>query len=366
MNTPCYVYDSRGIFLTTRAWKKAFSHYPTSLFFAVKANNHSLLLKLIFKQGFGADVVSLGELKHVLSVGLTPDRILFSGVGKTDKEIEAAIRLNIHAIQVESEQEWERVVFLSKKLKKAVRISLRINPHINVKTNPYIATGLYETKFGIDEKTAFNLAKKTLHVPSLSLIGLSCHLGSQIKELKPFKEAAKRMTELAKRVEKLGNKLQFIDLGGGLGISYQNEKIPSVEAYAKTLIQEIKKSGLTLYLEPGRSIVGKHGLLLTTVIRTKKTPKKNFVIVDAAMNDLIRPALYGAHHDILLKKPRKGRIIKYDVVGPICETGDFLGLARKLPELKTGDILVIKDVGAYGRTMSSHYNMRASAKEYIK
>ncbi len=367
MQTPCYLYDSRGIFLTTREWTKAFSSYPTSLFFAVKANNHPQILRTIFKQGFGADVVSLGELKRCLSLGLSPNKILFSGVGKTDKEIAAAIRLKIHAIQVESLQEWERIVYFSRKLKIQAHISLRINPHINVKTNPYIATGLYETKFGIDEKTAFKIALETQKHPTVSLIGLSCHLGSQIQDLKPFKLAGQRMCELALRVQQSGTKLQFIDLGGGLGISYKKEKVPTVSAYAKVLINEIKKSGLKLYLEPGRSIVAKHGILLTSVIRTKKTPKKHFVIVDAAMNDLLRPALYSAFHEITPLKSIKGPKITYDVVGPICETGDFLGLARKLPaKLQPGDILVIKDTGAYGMTMSSNYNMREKAKEYFK
>jgi len=367
MKTPCYLYDSRGIFLTAKAWTTAFASYPTSIFYAVKANNHPQILKLLFNQGFGADVVSMGELIHCLKNGASAKTILFSGVGKTDQEIEKAIRLKIHALQVESEDEWERIIYFSNKLKIPTRISLRINPDIEVKTNPYIATGLYDTKFGIDERTAYKIANSTLKQPRLSLVGISCHLGSQIESLAPFKKAAKRMCLFATKLKNIGSPIEFINMGGGLGIQYQNENPPTVKAYAKTLIDELKKSGLKLYLEPGRSLVGKHGVLVTSVIRTKKSPQKNFCIVDAAMNDLIRPALYGAYHEIVPKKKHTGPSLKYDVVGPICETGDFLGLQRKLPaNLKRGDILLIKDVGAYGMSMSSEYNMRQKAKEYIK
>ncbi len=365
--TPCYVYDSRGLFLTLKEWEKAFRNYPTSLFFAVKANHHPGVLKLLFKQGLGADVVSIGELKHCLKLGLSCRKILFSGVGKTDTEIRFAIQKRIHAIQVESEHEFERICHFAKRLKIAARISFRINPNINVRTNPYIATGLYKTKFGIDEKTAEKLAKKAIAFPHVELVGISCHLGSQILKTTPFQKAAKRMVEFSLRLLREGAPLEFIDMGGGLGIQYETQKPPSVESYAKTLLKEVNDSGLKLYLEPGRSIVGKHGRLYTRIIRTKKTGRKNFMIVDAAMNDLIRPALYGAYHEITPLKRIGGRNLRWDVVGPICETGDFLGLDRKLSEkLKAGDILVIHDVGAYGMSMASHYNMRESASEILK
>jgi diaminopimelate decarboxylase len=364
MQTPLYVYSLAMIRERCREFREAFKDHPTLICFAVKANSNLTVLKEISQEGLGADVVSGGELERTKLAGVPPEKIVFSGVGKSGKEIELALTAGISCLNVESISELKQIEGIASSLQKEAPISIRVNPNIDVKTNPYIATGLYSTKFGIAEgdfKEALALVKKS---KSLRLIGLSCHLGSQILSTKPFKEATRRMITLAKKAKSEGFPIVQIDMGGGLGIKYQREKPPSVRLYAKTLLAELKESGFRLILEPGRAIVGEAGVLLTEVMIVKKTPKKNFIIVDAAMSELIRPALYQGHHEIIPVRKQAPQLTA-DVVGPVCETGDYLGLKRRLPSLKPGDFLFIANCGAYGMSMASHYNSRPHPAEVL-
>ncbi len=357
--TPLYVYSKNAIRARCRAYRDAFE--GTALVcYAVKANSNLSILRWIAAEGLGMDVVSGGELERALRVGVPASRILFSGVGKRDEELLRGVQLGIHAFQVESPFELERLSEFGRE--KRVRVSIRINPNVDAKTIPYIATGLYKNKFGIPETELGALAQFVKKHPQIELVGVGCHLGSQILELSPFKCALDRLVAIARQLKSDGFPIEFIDMGGGLGVRYVAKDAPSIAQYARSLHSGIGKSGLRLIVEPGRSIVAEAGILLTRVIGTKTTNVKRFCIVDGAMNDLIRPSLYGAVHPI--GPVREGAASgNWDVVGPICESGDFLGKDVSLPDLQKGDLVYVGVAGAYGMSMASQYNSRPRAAE---
>ena len=365
VGTPCYVYSEKEISDRCQELLDAFSGYPTLPCFAVKANSNLSILKLIFSKGLGADIVSQGELERVLAAGVDPQKIVFSGVGKSGAELKRAVEIGIKVINIESVGELALLQDAGKAWNKTVSIAIRINPNIDVKTNPYIATGLYSTKFGIAETEMDAVLELIRKSPNLKLTGLSCHLGSQIMETGPFSEASQRMVQLCEQLRGRGFDLDHIDLGGGLGIQYEDDKPPSFKEYAGVLTQRLKGTNLQLLIEPGRSIVGKAGTLLTRVMNIKQSPQKTFVIVDAAMTELIRPSLYEAYHPILSVSQSTGSKITADVVGPVCETGDILGTERTFSGVKPGSLLGIECAGAYGSSMSSHYNTRPKAPEVL-
>ncbi len=364
--TPIYIYSKSAIQDNCRQFQRVFSGYPTEICYAVKANYNLSILKEIFSLGLGADVVSIGELERCLKAGLSGSKIVFSGVGKTHFEIERAIKLGVGTLNVESLSELSMIRKITEEHKTKVSINLRINPNIDVKTNPYIATGLYGTKFGIADEMVKEVLQTVKNHKFIKVEGLACHIGSQILELQRFAEAALRLRELGTDLKQMGYPISRLDLGGGLGISYnEKESVPSIEEYGQTLLNVLNTHSFKLFLEPGRSIIGNAGALVTEVIHLKQNRTRHFTIVDAAMNDLIRPCLYKAHHDIVPVEERDRSLILTDVVGPICETGDFLGLDRYLPESMAGDLLMIKTAGAYGSTMTSNYNTRPRVAEVL-
>lgn len=365
VGTPAYVYSCASLKDAARSLKRAFADYPTLPCYAVKANGNLCVLGEIFSEGFGADVVSAGEMERALAGGAKAGQIVFSGVGKTNEEMALALKRGILCFNAESLEELERLASVASQMNGVAPVSLRVNPNIDAKTNPYIATGLYSTKFGIVEGDLPEALAKVRSLKHLKLVGLDCHIGSQITEIGPFKEAAERMATLSKNVMAQGFKLEAIDLGGGLGIRYDDETPPSIEQYARTLIEAVRPTGLKLLLEPGRWLVGNAGILLTRVIGTKRTPLKPFLIVDAAMNDLARPALYEAFHNIVPVKENAWTDEKGDVVGPVCESGDFLAKDRRLPSAKAGDLLVVESCGAYASSMASRYNCRPLSPEVL-
>lgn len=365
VGTPAYIYSRAMLSENCHMIRGAFASYPTLPCYAVKANSNQAVLKQIFSHGFGADVVSVGELERALLAGAKPEQIVFSGVGKQETEIERAIEVGILSFNVESTGEIAMLERIATAKGVTVNIMLRLNPNIDVKTNPYIATGLYSTKFGIAEDEAMQIARTLADHPHIKLVGLSCHLGSQIFDIEPYQQTAVRLAGLAGECMALGHNLGYLDLGGGFAIQYKDEVPPSMESYAKAIFSAVRKTELRLIIEPGRSVVGNSGILLTRVIGTKKTPTKQFVIVDAAMNDLIRPSLYEAYHEILPVNQSNEVSVRVDVVGPVCETGDYLGLDRELPDAETGDLLFVTCAGAYGSSMASNYNSRPRAPEVL-
>jgi diaminopimelate decarboxylase len=367
--TPVYVYSETTLRQHCRNLKKAFEGHPTLPCFAVKANSNLTFLQTIFSEGFGADLVSLGELERALLAGVNPKEIVFSGVGKKPEEIRRALEVGILSFNVESQYELKTIAQLAKEKNIVARVCLRINPNIDAKTNPKIATGLYTTKFGLAENEAEELTESAKRDPALKLVGLACHIGSQITELGPLHEAAVRMAEIAKKAQEKGHQLEFLNMGGGLGIRYKNESPPSLQDYANALIDATRSVGLKLVIEPGRVIAGNAGVLLTKVIGVKKTPAKHFIVVDAAMNDLVRPTLYNSFHEILPAKTARNKNlgpskkVLCDFVGPICETGDYLGKDRLVDLPQEGDLFFIRSCGAYGSSMASQYNSRPRAPE---
>ena len=365
VGTPSYVYSRASIRNQCQRLTAAFAAYPTLACFAVKANSNISILREIFLAGFGADIVSIGELQRSLKAEVDPRRVVYSGVGKRDDEIAAALNIGILSFNIESEAEVERIARLAVRQGLVAPVSLRVNPNIDAKTNPKISTGLFSTKFGLVESVARELAARIQTLPSLQLIGVGCHIGSQIVELNPLVEAGQRLVNFAIELKQLGHKLKFIDLGGGLGIRYQEEVPPPLEEYAAALIHTVRATGLQLLIEPGRVLMGDAGILLSSVLATKKSPEKNFLIVDAAMNDLIRPAMYDSFHEILPVKSSEGPWVKMDIVGPICETSDYFGLDRQMPQCEAGDLVYVRSAGAYGSAMASNYNSRPRAAEVL-
>lgn len=370
VGTPCYVYSRAKIEERWRAFDNAFSGRDYLICYAVKANSNLAVLNLLARLGSGFDIVSGGELERVLAAGGDPGKTVFSGVGKTAAEMRRALEVGIYCFNVESIAELELLNRVAGELGVLAPVSLRVNPDIDPKTHPYIATGLKESKFGIDIRDAMAVYREANAMPHVSLCGIAGHLGSQLTEVQPILEIMVRMTELVGDLFDEGITLDHVDLGGGLGIQYKDENPPEPDDYALALLGKLQTLGsryqkLRLLIEPGRAIVGNAGLLLTRVLRLKLGTELNFAVVDAAMNDLIRPALYGAWHDIAparVDEPRTPRL--YDVVGPVCESGDFLGNDRELG-IEPGDLLVVASVGAYAASMSSNYNTRPRCPEVI-
>src|ERR1035438_1129110 len=368
--TPCYVYSSELIVDAYRAYSSAFGDMPHMICYAVKANSTLGVLSLLARAGCGFDIVSGGELYRVLRAGGDPSRVVFSGVGKTPAEIALALTHGIHNFNCESEAELAGIDAIAERLGVTARFSLRVNPGVDAVTHPYISTGLRDHKFGVDIGEApavYHRAKAFRH---LRAIGVDCHIGSQIMDYSSILQAADKLLALIETLRADGHAIDHIDLGGGLGIAYRAaDSTPSIHEFVaavRTLIARGKLTdGLTVMVEPGRSIVGPAGVLLTRVLYRKKTPSKEFIIVDAAMNDLIRPALYGAHHDILPLNHAPGPAIIADVRGPICETGDFLARDRELADLQPGEYLAIASAGAYGFVQASNYNSRPRAPEVL-
>jgi len=365
VGTPVYIYSARTIKRHFKVFDTAFKEVSHLVCYSVKANSNIAVLRLLGNLGAGADIVSGGELKRVLKAGISPQKVVFSGVGKTPEEIEFALFQDILMFNVESEEELFLIGEVAKRLKKKARFSLRVNPNVDPKTHPYISTGLKKNKFGIPEEEVIKLYESTKENPYLEAVGMDAHIGSQLTSISPFVEALSRLKKLWKELESLGFELKYLDLGGGLGIVYKDEEPPMPEEYAKAIIKEAKELNATLILEPGRVIVGNAGILVTRVLYKKKNNEKNFVIVDAGMNDLIRPAFYDAYHQIIPVEEKNGKKEVVDVVGPICESGDFFAKERELTEVSSGDLLAIMSAGAYGFVMSSNYNTRPKPPEIL-
>ena len=370
VGTPFYLYSQKGIVDNYRAFDEAFKEIDHLICYSYKANSNLSICRLLKEEGAGADVVSGGELYKALKVKVEPKKIVFSGVGKLEEEIAYALKSNILLLNVESIPELELTNKIAKRLKKKAPVALRINPGIDPSTHPHISTGLARSKFGIEISKAQEAYKKAKESENIEILGIHMHIGSQITELGPFVDSLKTIVELIKNLEKKGFRLEYLDIGGGLGISYsEDEKAPSLPEFAGELLPLIKGLKYRIILEPGRAIVGRAGILVTKVLYIKRTSEKNFIIVDAAMNDLIRPALYDAYHKIIpISRSRiqdPGSRILGDIVGPVCESGDYFAKDRELPEVKPGDLLAILDAGAYGFSMSSHYNARPRVAEVL-
>lgn len=376
--TPLYVYSAATIQSRIREFQAAFRSIPNTICYSVKANSTLAVLRLVAKEGCGFDIVSSGELKRVLRVDRrAAARVVFSGVGKTKLEMESALSSGIMLFNVESGSELEALASIAGRLKKTASIALRVNPDVSAKTHPYISTGLHEHKFGVPIAEARRLYDVAARHRNLRVVGVSAHIGSQITDVSSFSDALERVAELMKELRSAGHEIRFVDAGGGLGIPYHGAKEPFaqvVKAYAKAVLKSIKHLGVHLLLEPGRSIVGPAGVLITRVIYRKTNDGKRFLIVDAGMNDLLRPSLYGASHEIVPVKACRhsskgadsfGETEVVDVVGPICETGDFFARDRELPMMHEGDSLAILDAGAYGAVLSSNYNARGRAAEVL-
>ena len=363
--TPCYVYSRATLERHWRVFDEALASHPHLICYAVKANSSLAVLQVLARLGSGFDIVSEGELERVLAAGGDPSRVVFSGVGKQAAEMRRALAAGIRCFNVESEPELLRLNDVAATTGKRAPVSLRVNPDVDAMTHPYISTGLRDNKFGISVDTALAVYQHAAALPHLDVIGIDCHIGSQLTETAPFVDALDRVLELVDRLQAVGINLTHIDLCGGLGIPYeQGDQPPLPDVYASALLQRIAGRPQQLLLEPGRAIAGNAGILLTRVEFLKHTEHKNFAIVDAAMNDLQRPALYNAWHDIVAIAPRDSAPCRYDIVGPICETGDFLGKDREL-SLQQGDLLAVRSAGAYGFTMSSNYNSRPRAAEVM-
>jgi diaminopimelate decarboxylase len=363
--TPCYVYSRAAIENQWREFHNSFGQYPHRICYAVKANSNIGILNLLARLGSGFDIVSVGELERVLAAGGDPKNIVFSGVGKTETEILRALDANIFCFDVESIAELDRLQTLAKRKDLVAPIALRINPNIDARTHPYIATGLHENKFGIDINEAFAICRQIKSMSHVQFIGIACHIGSQLTELDPFVEALDCLLQFIDNLLSFDIHLQYINIGGGLGVRYQDESPPSISEYVALLVKKIEKYKLKIVLEPGRAIVANAGMLLTQVEYLKQTAHKNFAIVDAGMNDLIRPALYDAWQKIIpVTTHSHSPETLYDIVGPVCESADFLGKERLL-SLNIGDLLAISSAGAYGFSMSSNYNSRPRAAEIL-
>lgn len=368
VGTPLYLYSHGTLLDHYQKLRSAFKPVQPLICFSMKANSSLALCRALVKAGAGFDVVSGGELWKILRAGADPGKIVFASVGKTEAEIKAALRARILCFNAESVQEIQRIDSVCRRLGRRQMVSLRLNPDVDPHTHAFITTGSRANKFGMDLKTVEAIFRRAAEFPNLRLGGLHVHIGSQILHAGPFKEGIAKAIRMAQRVRRYGAKIQWLNIGGGLGIVYHRETPQTAAAYAKAILPLLKKSGLKIILEPGRFIAGSSGILLTRVLYLKESRSRRFAIVDAGMNDLIRPSLYGAYHEIVpaVQNPSLSRRrVRYDVVGPVCESGDFLAQARPLPPLKTGDLLAVMSAGAYGFTMSSNYNSRPRAAEVL-
>jgi len=370
VGTPAYVYSLATLKRHFRVFDQAFAAVPHIVCFSVKANSNIALLKAFAKEGSGFDIVSSGELFRALKAGGDPQKIVFSGVGKKREEIEYALDSGILMFNVESEQELVTLNEIAGGIGKRAPISLRVNPDVDPQTHPYISTGMKKAKFGVDIKKSLETYRKAVALPNVEVVGVDCHIGSQLTSVTPFIDALAKVREYLERVlvgemRKEGTQIRYLDLGGGLGINYHDETPPLPDEYAKAIIQGLEGLRITLILEPGRVIVGNAGILLTEVQYLKETDTKKFVIVDGGMNDLIRPALYGSYQAIQPVTENNAEKIVADVVGPICESGDFFAKDREIARPKRGDLLAIMSAGAYGFTMASNYNSHPKPPEIL-
>jgi len=363
--TPLYIYSHSTLSRHFQAYDRAFDGLPHIICFALKANSNGAILRLIAKNGGGADVVSGGEIFRALRAGIPAKRIVYAGVGKTGEEIRYALKSRILMFNVESGDELIEIDRIAGAMKAKAPIALRINPDIDPETHPYIATGLREHKFGIPVEDAFEYYRLAERLENIEIVGIHKHIGSQITKVSPFVDALKKTLLLVDRLDGHGVSIRYLDIGGGLGITYRDEEPPVPEDLARGLMPLLRDRRLTLIVEPGRSIAGNAGILVTRVLYRKKGAEKDFIIVDAGMNDLIRPSFYGAYHHIQPLQKRKRRVILADVVGPICESGDFLARDREIPDVKQGEYLAVMSAGAYSFSMSSNYNSRPRAAEVL-
>lgn len=360
--TPSYVYSRRAIRDSFRRLKGAFSTVDPLICYSLKANDNLSLLRVLQDEGSGFDVVSGGEMFRLQQIGADPGGIVFSGVGKTVQEMEMALEWGLFSINVESRQELETLAQVSRRMGREARVAIRINPDVDARTHPYIATGLHQHKFGVETGQVDDLLEIVENSPEIRLVGLGYHIGSQILDVQPFLDAFGRLREWADRMRDRGIPLEHLDLGGGLGIAYQGETGPDLQRYAEELAR--RGEGYRIVMEPGRYLVGNAGVLLTRVLYRKANRGKVFLVVDAAMTDLLRPSLYGAQHQILPVRSDRSRITA-DVVGPVCESGDFLARGQRVPDAHPGDILAVMSAGAYGFVLSSNYNSRRRAAEIL-
>ena len=370
VGTPAYVYSLATLKRHFRVFDQAFAKIPHIVCFSVKANSNIALLRAFAKEGGGFDIVSGGELFRALKAGADPKKVVFSGVGKKKEEIEYALRSGILMFNVESEHELLALNEIARAIGLRAPISLRINPDVDPQTHPYISTGMKKAKFGVDIKRSVEAYKRAVSLPNLEVVGVDCHIGSQLTSVSPFVDALARVREYLDRVlvgslQKEGARIRYLDLGGGLGINYKDETPPDPEEYAKAIIQGLEGLDVTLILEPGRVIVGNAGILVTEVQYLKETDEKKFVIVDGGMNDLIRPALYGSYQAIQPVMQNNRETIVADIVGPICESGDFFAKDREIARPERGDLLAVMSAGAYGFTMASNYNSHPKPPEIL-
>lgn len=366
IGTPCFIYSVRELRTNAKKYLNALSELKGLACYAVKANSNIAILKLLFKEGMGADVVSIGELFKVLKADGEPEKTVFAGVGKTREEIEFALKAGILMFNVESEEELLNINEIAISMNKKAPIAIRVNPDVDPKTHPYISTGLKTSKFGIDIEEAYNLYLKAKEMKGVEIKGIHFHIGSQITVKEPFIEASQKVLDLVKTLKQKGINIMYFDMGGGIGIKYKDEKTFDPWEIIEPIKDNLLKYELIPVMEPGRSIVGNAGILVTKILYKKHKNTKLFYIVDSAMNDLARPSLYNAYHEIIsLNKKDNDKEVLADVVGPICESGDFLAKDRQLPLMKSGEYLVIKSAGAYGMSMSSNYNMRRRAAEVL-
>ena len=365
VGTPFYLYSLQTLENHFASFDGAFKAIPHLTCYSVKANSNLAILKTFARRDAGADVVSGGELFRALSAGVPAEKIVYSGVGKRPQEITYALDAGILMFNVESPQELELVAELAEKAGQKARIALRVNPDINPGTHPYISTGLKENKFGINLQDALQEYEKARDKKHIDITGIACHIGSQITEASPFVEALRTLKKLVMELQGRGIALRYLDLGGGLGITYKKESPPQPQQYAQEIVSELAGLPVTLILEPGRVLVGNAGILVTQVLYTKNSGDKNFIVVDAGMNDLIRPSLYGSYQGIQPVKKKKGRKITADIVGPICESGDFIAKKRKVPAFAPGELMAVMSAGAYGFSMSSNYNSRPRVPEVL-
>lgn len=365
LGTPLYVYSRAGIEAAFRAYEAAFDRVPHRICYAVKANGNGAILRLLAGLGAGADIVSGGELLAARRAGFPPERIVFAGVGKTDAEIALGLDHGIGEWNAESEDEITRLGMAASARGTVARVSLRVNPDIDPRSHSYISTGLREAKFGVDLSRAPEILRRARERAGVEVVGLQCHIGSQITDLEPLAAAARALADLSRQLLDEGFALRTVDIGGGLGVSYDGKGVPDPSALASAVLPAVEKLPLTLVLEPGRSLVASAGVLLTRVLYVKGGHEKTFVVVDAGMNDLLRPALYDAFHRVEPVRPRGRAAELVDVVGPVCESSDFLARRRELERPEPGDFLAVRDAGAYGFAMSSTYNMRPRAAEAL-
>jgi len=365
VGTPFYCYSYRTLKRHYQVFEEAFQKVPHLVCFSVKSNSSLAVLKVFLREGAGLDVVSGGELFRALKAGADPGKIVFSGVGKTAREMNEALSAGILLFNVESEQELRALNDIAGKMAIRARVALRVNPDIDPKTHPYISTGLKKNKFGIRIDQSLELYRLAVALGHIEPVGVHCHIGSQIVDFRPFVDSLARIKELVLRLRQESIPIRYLDLGGGLGITYDEEKPPLPQEYANALLEEAGDLDCTMILEPGRVLVGNAGILVSRVQVVKQGPAKTFVIMDAGMNDCIRPSLYGAYQAIRAVEQREGEHVPVDIVGPICESGDFLAKDRLLPPCRPGDLLAVMSTGAYGFTMASNYNSRPRAAEVL-